>query len=218
MTNPAIQQLLKAGGRYQPDIVPDLEKNVEDQLAQGSFDPEANLALLKLYLLHPDLTKTDMLEGILLKGIMSYPDTHFSMCMFQIHEKYHADLKPVVKLSQQLEMAKFKTFWKEAESVEALKRAKGWEEAVRDFIAGVISNMYRAIKADQLSELLNLSAAKDLDARIKKQGWTRSKEDKNVVTVNTASFESSIIEVKGPKGSLTMDQYKSLFFAASVDA
>lgn len=26
---------------------------------------------------------------------MAYPDTHFSLCMFQIPEKYHGDLKTV---------------------------------------------------------------------------------------------------------------------------
>eukprot|EP00440_Ansanella_granifera_P023101 gb/GFBE01025086.1/.p1 GENE.gb/GFBE01025086.1/~~gb/GFBE01025086.1/.p1 ORF type:complete len:217 (+),score=69.61 gb/GFBE01025086.1/:1-651(+) len=216
MSSPAIQALLKDGGRYKADIVPDLEKHLEDQLANGTFDPEANLALLKLYLLHPSTSNITGLENALLKGLMAYPETHFSMCMFQIPEKYHADLKPVFKLSQQLEMAKFKTFWKEAASFEALKKAKGWEEKIVDFVASVVSNMYRSIRADQLLELLNLSA-KDLDARIKKQGWSRSKEDKDLVIVNTASFESASVEVKGPS-NLSLDQYKSLFFAASTAA
>eukprot|EP00438_Fugacium_kawagutii_P034949 Skav211769 [mRNA] locus=scaffold674:524049:557446:+ [translate_table: standard] len=34
-------------------------------------------------------------------------------------DRYHGDLKNVIKLSQQLEMAKFKSFWKESESAEA---------------------------------------------------------------------------------------------------
>lgn len=62
-----------------------------------------------------------------------------------------------------MEMAKFKSFWKESEGAEAifkrfpyhfshelepqaLKRAKGWQEKVRDFISGVIANMYRSIR------------------------------------------------------------------------
>eukprot|EP00931_Biecheleriopsis_adriatica_P005278 TRINITY_DN106802_c0_g1_i1.p1 TRINITY_DN106802_c0_g1~~TRINITY_DN106802_c0_g1_i1.p1 ORF type:complete len:218 (+),score=66.81 TRINITY_DN106802_c0_g1_i1:90-743(+) len=215
MSPEEVKVLLSGGGRYSSDIVPDLEKHLEEQLAKGSFDADANLALLKLYLLHPALTNMTALENVLLKGLMAYPETHFSMCMFQIPEKYHADLKPVIKLSQQLEMAKFKAFWKEAETVEVLKKAKGWEESVRDFISGVISNMYRSIRSEQLMELLNISKKEDLDARIKKQSWTRSKEDKDLVVVNTASFESIRVDVKGPT-NMSLDQYKSLFFAAST--
>eukprot|EP00435_Cladocopium_sp_Y103_P070834 s274_g36.t1 len=195
----------------------------EDQLEQDFFDPEANLALLKLYLLHPAKTEVSAIEGVLLKALMAYPATHFSLCMFQIPEKYHTDLKTVIKLSQQLEMAKFKSFWKESETAEALKRAKGWQEKVRDFIAGVISNMYRSIRSEQVTELLNLPA-EELDARVKKMGWSRSKEDHrrvnrepNLIIVNTATFESARIEPKGPN-HMTLDKYKSLFFAASSAA
>jgi len=216
MSRPEIAKLLRGGGRYKHDIIPDLEKHLEDQLEHDFFDPEANLALLKLYLLHPAKTDVAAIEGVLLKALMAYPATHFSLCMFQIPEKYHTDLKTVIKLSQQMEMAKFKSFWKESETAEALKRAKGWQEKVRDFIAGVISNMYRSIRSEQVTELLNLPA-EELDARINKMGWSRSKEDKNLIIVNTATFESVRIEPKGPN-HMTLDKYKSLFFAASSAA
>ncbi|CAJ1431123.1 unnamed protein product [Effrenium voratum] len=208
---------MKGGGRYKEDIIPELERHLEEQLEQDFFDPEANLALLKLYLLHPQQTSVAIVEGILLKALMAYPDTHFSLCMFQIPEKYHADLKPVIQLSQKMEMAKFKSFWKESESVEALNRAKGWQEKVRDFIAGVVANMYRSIRVDQLLELLNLPE-KDLNARVEKMGWSRSKEDKGIVVVNTATFESVSRTARiEPQGSnhMTLDRYKSLFYAAS---
>mmetsp|Transcript_23111 Transcript_23111/g.37166 ORF Transcript_23111/g.37166 Transcript_23111/m.37166 type:complete len:219 (+) Transcript_23111:80-736(+) len=217
MSPPKIEALLKQGGRYDQEVVPDLEAHVEEQLKTGTHDADANLALLKLYLLHPALTKPDVIESILLKAMMAFPSTHFSMCMFQIPEKHHYALKDVVKLSQQLEMAKFKAFWKDSEAITSLQKAAGWQESVRDFIAGVISTMYRTIREEQLLEALNLPA-KELDARVKKQGWSRSKEDKAIITVNTASFESA--SQVGPKGpsNMTMDQYKSLFFAAAVTA
>ncbi|CAK9086163.1 Uncharacterized protein At1g03900, partial [Durusdinium trenchii] len=87
MSRPEIAKLLRGGGRYKHDIIPDLEKHLEDQLEQDFFDPEANLALLKLYLLHPEKTSIPAIEGILLKALMAYPATHFSLCMFQIPEK-----------------------------------------------------------------------------------------------------------------------------------
>eukprot|EP00930_Biecheleria_cincta_P030058 TRINITY_DN2085_c0_g2_i1.p2 TRINITY_DN2085_c0_g2~~TRINITY_DN2085_c0_g2_i1.p2 ORF type:complete len:219 (-),score=59.91 TRINITY_DN2085_c0_g2_i1:140-796(-) len=217
MSSPEIQHILKGGGGYSTEIVEILEKHLQKQLADDTFDSEANLALLKLYLLHPSLTSLEAIEGILLKAIMAFPATHFSLCMFQIPEKYHAELKPVISLAQQLEMARFKTFWKDSESVKALSRAKGWQEKVRDFISGVVSNMYRSIRSEQLLELLNLKEnPKELDARIKKQGWSRSEEDKEVIVVNTASFESARVEAAQGPTHMTLEQYKSLFHAASA--
>ena len=73
---------------------------------------------------------------------MAFPGTDFSLCMYQIPEKYHKDLKEIMALAQQLEMAKFSKFWKDAESYDKLKQASGWQAKVQSFIAGVISNTY----------------------------------------------------------------------------
>eukprot|EP00933_Yihiella_yeosuensis_P061145 TRINITY_DN63970_c0_g1_i1.p1 TRINITY_DN63970_c0_g1~~TRINITY_DN63970_c0_g1_i1.p1 ORF type:complete len:222 (+),score=71.95 TRINITY_DN63970_c0_g1_i1:104-769(+) len=217
--HPKIEALLRAGGRYDPAIIPQLEEFVNEQLAQATYDLDANLALLKLYLLHPKETKIEMIQSILLKALMAYPNTDFSLCMFQIPEKYHADLKEVVGLARQLEMAKFKSFWKESANNAALAKAKGWDNSVRDFIAGVVSNTYRSIKSNELLELLNLPA-KDLDAMIKKQSWSRSKENKDLVVVNTSSFESVSVEPKKAAATqnLSFDSYKSLVKAAAATA
>merc|ERR1719235_1016625 len=52
-----------------------------------------------------------------------------------------------MKLAQLLEMAKFKQFWLESGEVEVLEKATGWQEAIRDFIGGVVSCTYRSISA-----------------------------------------------------------------------
>merc|ERR1719343_935768 len=139
MSPPEIQALLEFTSRYDPNILPDLVRYLEKQFKDGSYDPDANLAILKLYSLFPDEADVAIMERILIKALMAYPDTDFSLCMFQIHEKYHPQLKDMVQLAQQLEMAKFSKFWKDAEAMEQLKPAKGWKQAVRSFIAGVVS-------------------------------------------------------------------------------
>merc|ERR1712118_343441 len=100
-----------------------------------------NLCLLKLYLLYPEETKVPMLEAVLLKSVMNFPGTDFSLCMYQIPQRYHEQLKEPMSLAQRLEMAKFKQFWKEAEGGELLnlplgkdfdkfvKNYPGWEDA-----------------------------------------------------------------------------------------
>jgi len=220
---------MASGGRYDVDILPQLEAYLEEQLDKATYDLEANLAILKLYLLNPSEAKVKVYEGILVKALLAFPATDFSLCMYQIPEKYHAQLKDPVKLSQLLEMAKFKAFWKaaeeqvtaakEAEGSEAvgLSRAKKWQDAIRDFVCSVVTSTYRSIRGDQLAELLNLPLA-DMEKVIKANTWSRSKEDKDVIIVREdASFASTAAKRDEPKDKTTMslDMYRQLFMASS---
>jgi len=225
-----VEQLMAGGGRYDVEILPQLEEHLEEQLEKATYDVEANLAILKLYLLNPAEAKVKVYEGILVKALMAFPATDFALCMYQIPEKFHAQLKDTIKLSQHLETAKFKAFWKIAEEqvtaakasdgteavpvLPGISRAKGWQEAIQNFVCGVVTTTYRSIRADQLAELLNLPAS-DLEKIIKANSWTRSKDDKEVIVVREdASFEKARAE---PKASTTMslDMYKQLFNASS---
>lgn len=226
MSPPHIETLLASGGRYEIGILPDMEAYLEEQLDKGTYDLDANLAILKLYLLYPEESKVSVYEGILLKALTAFPATDFAMCMYQIPEKHHAQLKDPIRLSQHLEQAKFKLFWKtaeeqvaaakESESGEAqgLSRAKGWQDFVRKFIAGVVSNTYRSIRCDQLAELLNLQAS-ELAPVIKANSWVKSKEDKEVIIVReNASFETARVEPK-EKSTMSLDMYRKLFMAST---
>merc|ERR1719191_1245278 len=160
-----IEQLLSGGGRYDIDILPQLEEYLQEQLDKATYDLEANLAILKLYLLYPEEAKVRVYEGILVKALTAFPATDFALCMYQIPEKHHAQLKYPISLSQHLEMAKFKAFWKAAEEqatavkeaenseVGGISRAKKWQEAIREFVCGVVSSTYRSIRGEQLAEL-----------------------------------------------------------------
>jgi translation initiation factor 3 subunit K len=225
MTSKAqIEQLLADGGRYDVEILPQLEEYLEKQLKEGAYDLEANLALLKLYLLNPEQTKVPVYEGILVKALMAFPATDFALCMYQIPEKHHATLKKVEQLSQHLEMAKFKAFWKAAEEQVAadnndkeaagISRAKGWQDAIRKFVCGVVTSTYRSIKCDQLADLLNMDA-KSLDPVIKENGWSRSKEAKDTIIVREdASFETARAEPKA-SAAMSLDMYRQLFMASA---
>merc|ERR1712217_665769 len=82
--------------------------------------------------------------------------------------------------------------------------------------AGVVSATYRSIKSDELIELLNISKT-DLDKLVKERGWTKSKEDKEKIVVNTASFESAQqVKPKGPT-NMSLDQYKTLLHCITAD-
>jgi len=219
-----IEQLMSGGGRYDLEILPQLEEYLEVQLSESTYDLEANLAMLKLYLLYPDEAKVSVYEGILMKALMAFPATDFALCMYQIPEKHHESLNKMKSLSESLEMAKFKAFWKAAKEQEEKKdesgtpspltRAKGWQDAVRRFICGVVSSTYRSIRCDQLADLLNMEA-KALDPVIKENSWVRSKEDKDVIIVReNASFETARAEPKA-SAAMSLDMYRQLFMASS---
>merc|ERR1712137_1034096 len=107
-------------------------------------------------------------------------------------------------------------FWKKAQETDVLKHANGWQDSARKFIAGVIAATYRSIKADQLLELLNLST-KELNDTILDRGWKRTKDDPDVIVVNTATFESKkVVAEKKEPTNMTLDQYRSLFLATSI--
>jgi translation initiation factor 3 subunit K len=217
MSAAKIDSLLKGSERYAPETVEVLQEYVKEQLNKGEYSLDANLALLKLYLLYPESTNMEAIEGVLLKALMAFPATDFSLCMYLIPEKYHAELKEVTDLATQLELAKFKSFWKMAEGVEKLKKATGWESSVRLFIAGVISSTYRSVKAKQILDLLNLPES-ELDGMMKQQGWSKSKEDKEAVIVNTEKFESKRLEQERATQqptNMSLDQYRKLFTAAT---
>jgi translation initiation factor 3 subunit K len=218
-----IHELMAFGARYDHEILPQLEDYLEEQLNEGTYDLEANLAILKLYLLFPEKVKVEVYEGLLVKALMAFPATDFALSMYQIPEKYHAQLKDPIRLSQHLEMAKFKAFWKIAEEqVAAAKesgsnggicRAKKWQDDIRGFICGVVSSTYRSIQCDQLGDLLNLPAA-DLAPVIKANNWVRSKEEKDVITVReNASFETKV-ETKDTT-TMSLDMYRQLFLASN---
>lgn len=217
---------MSGDGRYDVEILPQLEKYLDEQLEKATYDLEANLAILKLYLLYPDHAKAAVYEGILVKALMAFPATDFSLCMYQIPEKHHGALKKIEQLSQNLEMAKFKAFWKtaeeqinaakEADSTEGagISRAKGWQDAVRKFVCGVVNSTYRSIRKDQLAALLNMEV-KAVDPVIKENKWTQSKEDKEVIIVReNASFETAKPESKATT-TMSLDMYRQLFMAST---
>eukprot|EP00446_Apocalathium_sp_SHHI-4_P030730 CAMPEP_0177224428 /NCGR_PEP_ID=MMETSP0367-20130122/39013_1 /TAXON_ID=447022 ORGANISM="Scrippsiella hangoei-like, Strain SHHI-4" /NCGR_SAMPLE_ID=MMETSP0367 /ASSEMBLY_ACC=CAM_ASM_000362 /LENGTH=216 /DNA_ID=CAMNT_0018674465 /DNA_START=64 /DNA_END=714 /DNA_ORIENTATION=- len=210
-----IQELLDGDDRYEVASVEVLEEHLKGQLERGTYDLDANLAILKLYLLFPGETKGDVLEAILLKALMAFPAADFSLCMYQIPEKHHASVAKVVELAQQLEMAKFKNFWKLAAETKRLSEVTGWQSAVIDFAVGVVAATYRSIKVDELAEILNIFAG-DVEKLIKEKGWSRSKEDKDVVVVSTETFISKKpVLVKEPT-HMTLDQYRSMVTASSA--
>lgn len=211
----SVEEALKGTRCYEKESIPVLEECVGTQLKKCTYNLEANLCLLKLYLLYPEETKVPMLEAVLLKSVMNFPGTDFSLCMYQIPQRYHEQLKEPMSLAQRLEMAKFKQFWKEAEGVERLKEADGWADSVRRFIASVVEATYKSINRAHMGELLNLPLGKDFDKFVKNYpGWEDAGE---LIIVNKTPFGDANAESRTEHSTLSLDHYKCLVGSTTID-
>lgn len=66
--------------RYNPDNLVKLEKYVELQAQENTYDLEANLSVLRLYQFGPTLYRSNIVNLILLKALTALPHTDFVLC------------------------------------------------------------------------------------------------------------------------------------------
>jgi hypothetical protein len=81
-----IEQLV-ALNPYNPDILPDLENYVEEQVVTQTYSLDANLCLLRLYQFQPARLDVRIVARMLVKALMALPATDFNLCMFLIPER-----------------------------------------------------------------------------------------------------------------------------------
>ncbi|RVW28688.1 Eukaryotic translation initiation factor 3 subunit K [Vitis vinifera] len=81
-----VEQLL-ALNPYNPDILPDLENFVNEQVSSQTYSLDANLCLLRLYQFEPERMSTQIVARILVKALMAMPAPDFSLCLFLIPER-----------------------------------------------------------------------------------------------------------------------------------
>jgi translation initiation factor 3 subunit K len=71
---------LLEGNRYNVSILPELEKYVNEQVEKGSYDLDANMALLKLYQFYPEKLQKAIVAKVLCKALMNLPRNDFLLC------------------------------------------------------------------------------------------------------------------------------------------
>ncbi|CAI0448154.1 unnamed protein product [Linum tenue] len=110
-----VEQLV-AVNPYNPDILPDLENYVNEQVASQTYSLDANLCLLRLYQFEPERLSTQIVARILVKALMAMPAPDFSLCLFLIPERVQMEqpFKTLIVLSHYLETGGFRLFWDEA--------------------------------------------------------------------------------------------------------
>jgi len=176
-TQEFIHSQLQDMNRYNPENQPILEQYVTQQVREGSYDLDANMALLKLYQFYPNSISNEVVLSVLLKGMMALPEPHFIMYKSLVSSLTDDDMdknvKRALEIHKILEQCKFAKFWEELQAEhDMIVEFVGFEDAIRDFICGVISSSFQRLSRDNLKEFLGLTKDGDLNEWIDQFGWS----------------------------------------------
>ncbi|KAG6555557.1 hypothetical protein Mapa_002792 [Marchantia paleacea] len=168
---------------YNPDILPDLESYVQEQLlvSQQTYSLDANLCLLRLYQFEPARLNVHVITRILVKALMALPAPDFNLCMFLIPERLQMEepFLTLATLAHFLETARFREFWDEANrNRDILEVVPGFEQAIQDYAIHVLSLTYQKLPRQILAEAINvegLSLDKYIEHHQVNNGWSLEK-------------------------------------------
>ncbi|KAL6660015.1 hypothetical protein ACP70R_002137 [Stipagrostis hirtigluma subsp. patula] len=144
---------------YNPDILNDLEKFVNEQVSNQTYNLDANLSLLRLYQFEPERMNIQIVARILIKALMAMPAPDFSLCLFLIpeHVQMEEQFKTLIVLSHYLETARFRQFWDEAaKNRHILEVVPGFEQAIQAYAVHVLSLTYQKVPRPVLAEAINI--------------------------------------------------------------
>lgn len=162
--------------RYDPSILPRLELFINYQVQNNFYDPDANLAVLKLYQFHPSKYNAQVVSKILIKALMSLPSTHFLCALYLIPERKQVDepIPVISRLAALLESGKFRQFWAESGACrDLLESVPGSLAAVRDFMLDVMARTYRTVDLSTLVDVLDMDGS-HVTELVSSRGWTIS--------------------------------------------
>ncbi|XP_057767843.1 eukaryotic translation initiation factor 3 subunit K [Salvia miltiorrhiza] len=175
-----VEQLVSVNP-YNPDILPDLENYVNEQVSSQTYSSNANLCLLRLYQFEPERMSTQIVARILIKALMAMPAPDFSLCLFLIPERVQMEeqFKTLIVLSHYLETARFRQFWDEAaKSRHILEVVPGFEQAIQAYAIHILSITYQKIPRSVLAEAINIEGLvldKFIEHHITNSGWAIEK-------------------------------------------
>ncbi|CAA7400744.1 unnamed protein product [Spirodela intermedia] len=168
---------LVAVNPYNPDILPDLENYVNEQVSSQTYSLDANLCLLRHYQFEPERMSIQIVVRILVKALMALPAPDFNLCLFLIPERVQMEeqIKMLIVLSHYLETARFHQFWDEAaKNRSILEVVPGFEQAIQAYAIHVLSLTYQKVPRPVLAEAINVEGLvldKFLEFHVANSGW-----------------------------------------------
>merc|ERR1711998_568170 len=143
---------------YHTESAGPLEAYLEQQLASGEPDLDANTGLLKLYQFYPDLTNVAAVRKALILAIKALPaiDLQLCLCLVAGPIQQEPEIAALIQLWNQLETADFAGFWAAAKGVEGLLTTPGMAEALRSYIVSTLSTTYLNVPKSILCSSLDV--------------------------------------------------------------
>ncbi|KAL9259009.1 Eukaryotic translation initiation factor 3 subunit K-like protein [Drosera capensis] len=175
-----VEQLV-AINPYNPELLPELEKLVNEQVNSKTYNLDANLCLLRLYQFEPERMSTVIIARILVKALMAMPAPDFSLCLFLIPEsvQMEEEFKTLIVLSHLLETAQFRQFWDEAaKNRHLLEVIPGFQQAIQSYAIHVLSLTYQKLPRTVLAEAVNIEGValdKFIEHHVANSGWVLDK-------------------------------------------
>lgn len=198
-----VATLLKGIDRYNPENLGTLERYVDMQIRENTYDLEANLGVLKLYQFNPGYYQTNVTAQILMKALTNLPHTDFTLCKCLIDTVRQTEepVLSVMRLADMLETCKFQEFWITLEKEPDLTMGvKGFEDSVRKFVCHVVGATYQTIPFEHLTELLGGIQDNQVRQWISKYGW-QLRNDGSVFITN----QEDNIKTKNITEKITFD-------------
>uniref|UniRef100_A0A061S947 Eukaryotic translation initiation factor 3 subunit K n=1 Tax=Tetraselmis sp. GSL018 TaxID=582737 RepID=A0A061S947_9CHLO len=175
--------------RYNTEKLAELEKHIDNQVVDRTYQLDANLALLRLYQYQPSRINLNKLLRLLVKALMQLPSRDFQTCLYLVPDHVQAEeaVANLVMLARHLESCRFKDFWAAVEiQRELLNSVPGFYDAVRSYSVQVLTTTFQRISKTTLSELLKLDGM-GLDtlvsAKCKSAGWSIAPETSGSVII-----------------------------------
>ncbi|XP_060531843.1 eukaryotic translation initiation factor 3 subunit K [Cylas formicarius] len=190
-----VGNMLKGIERYNPDNLYTLERYVEIQSRENTYDLEANLAVLKLYQFDPQIFNFDIAGQILMKALTNLPHTDFILCKCLLTEQQLSQepINQIIYLADLLEQCDFQLFWTRVHTIPALtQKITSFFDSIRKFVCHVVGITFQTIDRNHLAQLLGDVDDKTLQAWVKKYGWKQqgdnlifiANQDENIKTKN----------------------------------
>ncbi|XP_026315549.1 eukaryotic translation initiation factor 3 subunit K [Hyposmocoma kahamanoa] len=189
-----VAAILKSIERYNPANLQTLERYVEMQSRENTYDLEANLAVLKLYQFNPEKFNADITCQILLKALTNFPHTDFTLCKCLLLESVveNETISQIKYLADILEQCDFAQFWNRVHQMpELCNRINGFHDSIRKFVCHVVGITFQTIDKNNLANLLGGIDDVTLKHWVKKYGWRDevnlifiANQDENIKTKN----------------------------------
>ncbi|CAI5466716.1 unnamed protein product [Closterium sp. Yama58-4] len=212
-----IAQLL-AANPYNPEILPDLEKHVDDQIANGTYDLDANITLLRLYMFEPARVNVRKISGVLIKAMMALPRTDVTLCLCLIPERY-VSRKPFRRMPFMCSPSPPPTVTIYLTSQELFipphvsPCMAGFMEAIQAYALHVLAISHRRVPREILAEAINMNgpALDDFIQRhVEASGWMVAPGKTGQVVELPSNIEAQAAS-RGLTESIPLDHVSRLF-------